>query len=429
MNVLVIGNGGREHCIIWKLSKSSKVKNLYNMPGNGGIQELSIIYPHSDWSKIDELIKFIEGNSIDLTVIGPEAPLVKGIVNGLNLNGKLAFGPSCQAALLEGSKIWCKEFLNRNSIPTAQFKAFTQYIDAEKYIKDRYRENKDLILVIKADGLAAGKGVFISKSKSEAIESIQIIMTEKKFGAAGEKIIIEEYLNGTEVSLLVFTDGKTVLPMVTAQDYKQAYDHHQGPNTGGMGCISPSPIMTPQLQDKILNKVIYPTINGLQKEGIQYIGVLYAGLMLKENEPFVLEYNCRFGDPETQVILPRLKTDLLDIFMACVEQKLDKIKIDWDNRSALCVVLASGGYPAEYKTGYPITGLDKFSVQKDEMKDILIFHAGTDYCNGKYITSGGRVLNIIALDKDIPSARNRVYKAIREIHFENIYYRTDIGKI
>lgn len=433
MNILVIGGGGREHAIVWKLSQLSKVNKLYCMPGNGGIGELAELNSYSHWAQIGELVTYIERNNIDLTVVGPEAPLVKGVVDGLKQNGKKAFGPNCKASLLEGSKVWCKDFLKRHKISTADYRVFKEYSEAEKYVKDRYvgfssnSTMQDLKLVIKADGLAAGKGVFIIQSAEEGIKALQQCMVEKIFGDAGKQVVIEECLEGREVSLLAFTDGKTIIPMVSAQDYKRAYDHDEGPNTGGMGCISPSPILTPALQDKIMKKVMYPTLEGLQRDKIIYIGVLYAGLMLVDDEPYVLEFNCRFGDPETQVILPRLKTDLLEIMLACVEQKLDQIKIEWEDNAAVCVVLASGGYPGEFKKGYPITGLENFPMNTKDTNPLLVFHAGTDYRNGKIVSMGGRVLNVVAVDKDIPTARKRVYEAIPQIQFEKMQYRGDIG--
>lgn len=430
MNILLIGSGGREHAIAWKLVQSPQVENLWCMPGNAGIGQIAKLHKTGHWSQAGELNHFIETNQIDLTVVGPEAPLVKGLVDSLNANGKKAFGPNMAASQLEGSKIFSKDFLKRHNIPSADYRVFEDFKEAEDYVQSRF-ENPDnpadFKLVIKADGLAAGKGVFICKTMDEAFSGLSQCMAEMVFGDAGKKVIVEECLEGREISLLAFTDGQTIVPMVTAQDYKRAFDNQEGPNTGGMGCISPSPVMTPELQETIMKTVMIPTIAGLTSEGITYKGVLYAGLMIVDGTPYVLEFNCRFGDPETQVILPRLKTDLVDIMMACIEGNLDSLKIEWDSRAAVCVVLASGGYPGPFRKGLPISGLEDFNPKDSDPEAVMVFHAGTIWEGKQIVTNGGRVLNVVALENSIPAARDKVYKALRKIHFDKMHHRKDIG--
>ena len=431
-NVLVIGSGGREHAIVWKLKQSSQVGQVFVLPGNAGIGQIAELTQNLFWEKTDQLLSFIQDHQIEFVAVGPEVPLTKGLVDTLTAHGIKTFGPSAQAAQLEGSKIFCKDFLKRHGIPTASYQVFTEFVPAQEYLYEQFsqqKNNPDFKLVIKADGLAAGKGVIIAKTENEAVHALNLMMAELAFGDAGRKVVIEECLVGKEVSLLAFCDGKTIAPMVPAQDYKRALDHDEGLNTGGMGCISPSPIMTPELQELIMQSVMIPTMEGLQKDGIEYKGVIYAGLMIVDGKPIVLEYNCRFGDPETQVILPRLKTDLLDIMTACVDGTLGQMTVEWDTRAAVCVVLASGGYPGAYKKDIPITGLDHFPPQDATTDKIIVFHAGTDMTNGTFVTHGGRVLNMVALEKDIPTARDKVYRAIRKIHFSHMHHRNDIGVI
>ncbi|MDI6782873.1 MAG: phosphoribosylamine--glycine ligase [bacterium] len=383
MKILVIGGGGREHALVWKLAQSRQVVQLYAIPGNAGIAQLAECVNISLKDNYDQLAEFVEKNQIDLTVVGPEAPLVEGIVDYFQSRGLAIFGPCRAAAQLEGSKCWAKEFMTRHNLPTAKYKVFNNLDEAVKYVS-----TIPMPTVVKADGLAAGKGVLICKTQDEAIKAVDLIMSERAFGAAGDRIIIEDCLVGKEVSMLAFTDGTTIVPMVTAQDYKRALDNDIGLNTGGMGSISPSPNVTPELANKIYDKVLVPTICGLNKDGIRYVGVVYAGLMVVEEEPYLLEYNCRFGDPETQVILPRLKTDLVEIIRACLANKLDEINIEWDENSAVCVVLASGGYPGKYETGYEIIGLNKsaflgesyevISLDKLNLSEsLIVYHAGT----------------------------------------------------
>ncbi|MCX7723851.1 MAG: phosphoribosylamine--glycine ligase [Thermodesulfovibrio sp.] len=418
MKVLVIGSGGREHAIIWKLAQSRVVDKIYCAPGNAGISEIAecIEVENKDFSA---LVDFVKYEWIDLTVVGPEEPLAKGIVDVFQKEGRRIIGPTKLAAQIESSKVFAKEFMKRHKIPTAEYKVFTSYTHAEEYIR-----LKGTPIVIKADGLAAGKGVFVCQNYEEAFEALRLIMKEKVFGAAGDKVVIEEFLSGKEASYLVFTDGKNTIPMVTSKDHKRLLDNDEGPNTGGMGTFSPNPIITPELEKEILETIINPTIKGLKQEGIVYKGILYAGLMIVNNKPYVLEFNCRFGDPETQVILPRLETDLVDIFMAISEQKLNKVEVKWKSDASLCVILASEGYPGKYKKGVPITGLEMVK----NIKDLFVFHAGTKFNEeGKIVTNGGRVLGVTALGKDIKEARQKVYSAIELIKFEGMQYRKDIG--
>ncbi|GAQ94950.1 phosphoribosylamine--glycine ligase [Thermodesulfovibrio aggregans] len=418
MKVLVIGSGGREHAIVWKLAQSRVVDKIYCTPGNAGIAQIAecVEIENKDFS---DLIDFVKYEWIDLTVVGPEDPLAKGIVDAFEKEKRKIIGPTKAAAQIESSKVFAKEFMKRHKIPTAEYKIFTSYTHAEEYIR-----MKGTPIVIKADGLAAGKGVFVCQNYDEAVNALKLIMKEKIFGAAGEKVVIEECLQGKEVSYLVFTDGKTIIPMVTSKDHKRLLDNDEGPNTGGMGTFSPNPIITPELEREILETIIKPTVKGLKQEGIPYRGILYAGLMIVNGKPYVLEFNCRFGDPETQVILPRLETDLVDIFMAIAEQKLNKVDVKWSNKASLCVVLASEGYPGKYKKGIPIKGLDMIK----DLKDVIVFHAGTKFNEeGIIVTNGGRVLGVTALGNDLQEARQKAYSAVGLINFEGMQYRKDIG--
>jgi phosphoribosylamine---glycine ligase len=370
MKILVIGSGGREHAIVSKLSQSRQVDKLYAIPGNAGIAELAECVNISLKDGFTKIAEFVVKNQIDLTVVGPEVPLTEGIVDYFQTKGLAIFGPSKSAAQLEGSKVWSKQFMTRHGLPTANYKIFNNRDEAVQYVS-----TIKMPTVVKADGLAAGKGVLICKTQNEAIQAIDLIMSERAFGAAGERVIIEDCLIGKEISMLAFTDGTTIVPMVTAQDYKRALDNDQGLNTGGMGSISPSPNVTPELAKKIYDRILVPTIQGLNKDGIQYVGIIYAGLMVVDGEPYLLEYNCRFGDPETQVILFRLKTDLVDIILACLANKLDRINIEWDNQAAVCVVLASGGYPGKYETKHEIIGLNTLNLSDS----LFVYHAGTSF--------------------------------------------------
>lgn len=416
MKVLVIGGGGREHAIIWKLSQSRRVDKIYCMPGNAGISEIAeCIDVHND---LEALLDFVKYEWIDLTIVGPEDPLSKGIVDLFEKDGRKIIGPNKMAAMLEASKVFAKDFMRRYGIPTAEYRVFTSYLHAEDYV--RVKGNP---IVIKADGLAAGKGVFVAKTVDEAIEALRLIMKERVFGDAGERVIVEDFLNGEEASFMAFCDGKTVIPMVSSQDHKRVYDNDEGPNTGGMGAYSPAPVITEEIEKIVMNKIMLPVIRGMRSEGIKYKGILYAGLMIKNGFPYVLEFNCRFGDPETQPVLTRLKTDLIDISFAIIEERLSEMELEWRTEASVCVVLASRGYPGKYEKGKVIDGIDKLKG----LNDLYVFHAGTGFNNGDLVTSGGRVLGVTALGKDIKEARDRVYNAIKEIHFDGMHFRRDIA--
>ncbi|GMT47859.1 MAG: phosphoribosylamine--glycine ligase [bacterium] len=417
MKVLVIGGGGREHAIVWKLAQSPRVDKIYCSPGNAGISEIAECID-IDISDHESLLDFVKYDWIDLTIAGPEDPLTKGIVDKFEREGRRCLGPVKDAAGLEASKVFAKEFMRNYNIPSAEYKTFTSYIHAEEHVR-----MKGAPIVIKADGLAAGKGVFVAKTVDEAISALRLIMKEKAFGPAGDRVVVEECLEGEEASYLVFTDGKTILPMASSQDHKRVYDNDEGPNTGGMGAYSPAPVITPEVEKKIMDRVMKPAIRGLKKEGIKYKGILYAGIMLRDGEPYVLEFNCRFGDPETQPILTRLDSDLLEISMAITDEKLSDISLEWRPEASVCVVAASGGYPGKYETGKVITGLDDVK----QMEDTVVFHAGTAYDGQDIVTAGGRVLGVTALGKDIKEARDRAYEAIGKIHFEGMHYRKDIA--
>ena len=417
MKVLVIGSGGREHALVWKIMQSPKVSQVYCAPGNAGISKLAQ-YINIDADSIEKLVDFAQEEKIDLTVVGPELPLSKGIVNEFNRKGLRIFGPSKEAAEIESSKVFSKYLMKKYNIPTANYEVFQNSEKAFDYIKQQ-----TFPLVIKADGLAAGKGVFIVKNLDQAGDALNTLMKKKTFGEAGRQIVIEEFLEGEEVSILAFCDGKTVVPMVSSQDHKKIFDNDQGPNTGGMGAYSPVPFYPDEFEKGVLEEILKPTVEGLRSEGREYKGVLYAGLVLTKEGPKVLEFNARFGDPETQVILPRLKTDLIDILNAVIEETLHKINIEWEDNAAVCVVVASGGYPGKYPKGKVISGLEGL----EKMKDIVVFHAGTKLQDGKVITSGGRVLGITARDETISKAKERAYKGVKEIYFEDMYYRKDIA--
>ena len=417
MKVLVIGSGGREHTLVWKITQSPKVSKVYCAPGNAGISRLAQCV-NIDADSIEKLVDFAQKEKIDLTVVGPELPLSRGIVNEFNQQGLRIFGPSKEAAEIESSKVFSKYLLKKYNIPTANYQVFQ---NIEKALDDIKKQT--FPLVIKADGLAAGKGVFIVKNLSQAKDALNALMEEKKFGEAGRQVIIEEFLEGEEVSILAFCDGKTVIPMVSSQDHKKIFDNDLGPNTGGMGAYSPVPFYPDEFEKRVLEEILKPTVKGLQNEGKEYKGVLYAGLILTKEGPKVLEFNARFGDPETQVILPRLKTDLIDILNAVIDSTLHKINIQWEDNAAVCVVVASGGYPEKYQKGKVISGLEKL----EKMKDMIAFHAGTKFQEGRVVTSGGRVLGITAWDETISKAKEKAYKGVNEIYFEDMYYRKDIA--
>ena len=417
MRVLVIGSGGREHCLVWKIARSDRVKEIFCAPGNGGTNALArnIRIALDDISALGD---FAQEKRIDLTVVGPELPLVKGIVDEFQRRGLRVFGPRRQLALLEGSKVFAKETMAKFSLPTANFRIFSDGKQASNFIC-----RKGAPVVLKADGLAAGKGVFVCNSIEEAQSALKIIMVEKRFGPSGERVVVESCLEGEEASILAFSDGKNIVPLASSQDHKRIYDGDRGRNTGGMGAYSPAPVVTDEIEQKVNSEILQPLISGLNKEGKTYIGMLYVGLMLSEGGPKVLEFNVRFGDPETQAILPRLKSDLTEAMVATIEGNLDKIGLVWDRRPCICVVIASGGYPGNYEKGKEIFGLDKAA----KLEDTVIFHAGTKKEGERYFTSGGRVLNIAALGEDLEKARTRAYQAIEKINFEKMYFRRDIG--
>ncbi|MCT4598898.1 MAG: phosphoribosylamine--glycine ligase [Vallitalea sp.] len=417
MNILVVGSGGREHAIIWKLSQSDRVDKIYCAPGNAGISQLAECVDISA-TDIENLVSFAKNTNIDLTIVGMDDPLMLGIVDAFEEADLKIFGPSKNAAIIEGSKIFSKELMKKYNIPTADYEIFHDPELADNYLK----QYNNYPVVIKADGLALGKGVLICNTYEEAYDAIKTIMIDKKFGDAGDKIVIEEFLQGPEVSVLSFCDGETIIPMVSAQDHKRALDGDQGLNTGGMGTFSPSKYYTDEIHKQCIETIFKPSLKAMKNEGRSFTGIMFFGLMLTEKGPKLLEYNARFGDPEAQVVLPRLKTDLVDIVEYAIDGKLNELEIIWDNKACVCVILASGGYPVKYEKGYEITGLNK---QKED--DILIFHAGTKIVNDKVVTNGGRVLGLTAIGDDIVQAREKAYEALKYIDFYKKQYRTDIG--
>ncbi|MCI8628527.1 MAG: phosphoribosylamine--glycine ligase [Firmicutes bacterium] len=418
MKILVVGGGGREHAIIWKLKQSSIVDKIYCAPGNAGISELAECVPISAM-EFDKLISFVKENDIDYTIIGMDDPLAGGIVDAFENANLKVFGPRKNAAILESSKAFAKNLMKKYNIPTGAYETFDNYEAAKIYL-----EKQDMPIVLKADGLALGKGVLICKTLEEAQQGLKEIMQEHKFGAAGNTVIIEEFLEGPEVSILSFCDGKTIIPMVSAQDHKRAFDNDKGLNTGGMGTFSPSKFYTNEMAKECMKTIFQPTVDAMLKENRPFVGIIYFGLMYTKNGMKVIEYNARFGDPETQVILPRLKTDLLDIMLACTNGTLDNMNIEWYNNAAVCVILASGGYPVSYTKGYEITGLQKIS----EKKNMIVFHAGTDKKGGKIVTSGGRVLGITGIGDNIDEAIKTAYEGVEIVNFNQKHFRTDIGK-
>ena len=417
MKVLVIGSGGREHALVWKLSQSPRVDKIFCTPGNAGISEIAECLDIKT-DDIGALVNFAKYEMIDLTVVGPEAPLTAGIVDAFVKEDRRIFGPDKLGAQLEGSKVFAKEFMLKYGIPTAEYKTFTSYLHAKEYI-----QLKGAPIVIKADGLAAGKGVFVAASVEESIDALKLIIKERAFGSAGDKVIVEQCLKGEEASFMVLTDGKTFIPLATSQDHKTVFDNDKGPNTGGMGAYSPAPIITESLEADIMKNIIKPVIKGLIKERINYRGIIYAGLMICDGKPYVLEFNCRFGDPEAQPVLMRLDSDLFDALKAASEGKLKDIKLSWKNDASVCVVLTSKGYPGSYEKGKVIKGLDSLKNRDD----LMVFHAGTSVDDKKFVTSGGRVLGVTALGKDIRSAKENAYQAVKKIHFDGMHYRKDIG--
>jgi len=416
MKILVIGNGGREHTIIYKLKQSPKVETIFASPGNGGILGIAQKAEIKNPNDFEEIKNWVKNNNIDITIVGPEAPLVDGIVDSFEKDGLKIFGPNKKAAQIEGSKSFSKYIMQKYNIPTADYKEFTSYKEAESYIKE-----STFPIVIKADGLAAGKGVLICQTETEAMDALKITMLDKKFGDSGNKIIIEDFMQGEEASILAFTDGETILPLIPAQDHKNIFEGDKGPNTGGMGAYAPAPVATQAIQKEAYEQILVPIIQGLKQEGIIYKGVIYAGLMITKEGPKVVEFNCRFGDPEVQVVLPALENDFVDIIEAILNNNLKSQTLKWSNKSFACVVLASGGYPGTYEKNKLITGLDKIP------DDIIIFHAGTSKNKEQYFTNGGRVLDIVSSGENLQEALDKIYAAIPKIHFDGVYYRKDIG--
>jgi phosphoribosylamine--glycine ligase len=418
MKVLVVGSGGREHALVWKIAQSPRVKEVVCAPGNGGISRIArcIAIAADD---LEGLARFAQDEKIDLTVVGPELPLTMGIVDLFQKEGLTIFGASKGAAQLEGSKAFAKDLMKKYNIPSAEYRVFDDHDQAVAYIK-----KEGAPIVVKADGLAAGKGVFVAATVEEALEALDVIMVKRIFGEAGERAVIEECLVGEEASFIAFSDGEHVLPMASSQDHKPIFDDDQGPNTGGMGAYSPAPMVTPAVHDRIMSEIMIPTVKALAAEGHPYHGVLYAGLMINAGEPKVLEFNCRLGDPETQSIFMRMKGDLVPVMKACIDGGLAAVEIAWDPRTAVCVVMASQGYPGSYEKGKVIKGLEVV----EGMEGVYCFHAGTRVENGNYLTAGGRILGVTGLGKGIKEAMDVTYRAVAEITWDGAYFRTDIGE-
>jgi phosphoribosylamine---glycine ligase len=417
MKVLVVGSGGREHALVWKIAQSPKVTKIYAAPGNAGMAQLAECVPVKS-DDIPGLAAFAKSKNIDLTIVGPEGPLSLGIVDEFSKEGLRAFGPSGKAAEIEASKRFSKDLMKKHNIPTAEYGVFTDKAAAEAYVRE-----KGAPIVVKADGLAAGKGVVVAETVEEALKALDLIMTDKAFGAAGDRVVIEECLKGEEASFMAFSDGKTVVPMASSQDHKRVFDADKGPNTGGMGAYSPAPVVTKKLERKVMDTIMIPTVQAMEKEGRLFKGVLYAGLMINGEDAKVLEFNARFGDPETQPIMARLDTDLIEIIEAILAGSLAKIDIKWKADSAVCIVMASGGYPGSYAKGKVITGLDKAA----ERSGVVVFHAGTALRNGEVVTDGGRVLGVTGLGPVVAAAIDSAYAGVREISFEGAHFRRDIG--
>lgn len=418
MKVLVVGGGGREHALVRKIKESKKVDEIFCTPGNGGISYDAKCFDVAA-TDIDGVVNLAKEIKADLVVVAPDDPLVAGMVDALNEAGFKTFGPRANAAIIEGSKVFSKELMQKYNIPTAEYKVFDNAEEAIEYIKER----NEFPTVIKADGLALGKGVIIPENLDDAIAGVKEIMEDKIFGASGNNIVVEEFLTGPEVSVLAFTDGKCVKPMVSSMDHKRALDGDKGLNTGGMGTVSPNPYYTQEVAKKCMDKIFIPTINAMNNEGRTFKGCLYFGLMITPKGPKVIEYNCRFGDPETQVVLPRLKTDIVDIFEAIDNETLSDLDVEWSDDACACVIMASGGYPKSYPKGIEITGLSN-----GQLDGVTVYHAGTKIQDNQLVTSGGRVLGVTALGDTLENALKKSYDAVEKIHFEGAHYRHDIGK-
>jgi len=418
MRVLMIGGGGREHTLVWKIAQSPLVDKIYCTPGNAGISEIAECAKMDVEGPLEPMAQFAMDNKIDLTLVGPEDPLANGIVDHFESLGLRVFGPSKAAAEIEASKVYSKELMNKYGIPTAKSETFSDPEEAASYIREIGAP-----IVVKADGLAKGKGVIVCRELQEALDAVDTIMLEREFGDAGSKVLVEEFLEGEEASFIAFTDGKIIVPMSSSQDHKPIYDGDRGPNTGGMGAYSPAPVVTDEVNDLIVESVMRPTIAGMAAEGRPYKGVLYAGLMITDGKPKVIEYNARCGDPETQAVIPRLKSDIIPVIEACIDETLDTIQLEWTDNPAVCVVMASGGYPTKYEKGKIITGLDVAGA----MENVMVFHAGTAKQGDDVVTNGGRVLGVTALGNNIQDAISTAYEAVEKISFEKAYCRRDIG--
>ncbi len=416
MQVLVIGSGGREHALAWKAAQSASVEKVYCVPGNPGIAEIAECVA-MDICDNDALVAFAIENKIDLTIVGPEVPLANGVVDAFRAKGLAIFGPTQAAAQIEGSKSFAKDLMKKYGIPTAAFEVFTEAEAAKAYIVEQGAP-----IVIKADGLAAGKGVVVAMTLDEALEAVDMMMCDQAFGSAGCQVVVEEFLTGEEASILTFCDGTTIVPMISSQDHKRAYDNDEGPNTGGMGTYAPAPVVTADVLARVQKEILEPTVAAMKAEGMPYTGCLYAGLMITENGPKVIEFNARFGDPETQVVLPLLDSDMAEIMMACVNGNLADLDIQWKDGAAVCVVMAAGGYPQGYRKGDVISGLDKAAEL-----GAVVFHAGTAAKDGNIVTNGGRVLGVTAIGTDVQKAVDNAYAAVKSIHFDDVHYRNDIA--
>ncbi|WP_031515484.1 phosphoribosylamine--glycine ligase [Desulfofalx alkaliphila] len=415
MKVLVVGGGGREHALVWKIAQSPRVDKIYCAPGNAGIAQMAQCVDIQA-EDLDGLLDFAQKEKIDLTVVGPEAPLTIGIVDKFTQAGLRIFGPSKNAAQLEGSKALAKHFMLKHNIPTAKYAAFPNEREAMDYVR-----SKNKPLVVKASGLAAGKGVIICQYMADALDAVRRVLVDKEFGDAGNQVVIEECLEGQEVSVLAFTDGKTIIPMVPSQDHKRVFDDDKGPNTGGMGAYAPAPLYTPDLHEVVVRDILEPTIKGMANMGWPYKGIIYAGLMITADGPKVLEYNVRFGDPEAQPVLSLLDSDLVEIMEAVIDERLDQVEVKWKKGAAVCVVMAAQGYPGNYPKGDVITGLDKMP------ENVSVFHAGTAQKEGQIVTNGGRVLGVTAVGQDLPGAIDKAYQGVERIKFNGAHYRKDIG--
>ncbi|MBQ5832662.1 MAG: phosphoribosylamine--glycine ligase [Selenomonadales bacterium] len=416
MQVLVIGSGGREHALAWKAAQSASVEKVYCVPGNPGIAQIAECAP-MDIADNDALVAFALENKIDLTIVGPEVPLANGVVDAFRAKGLAIFGPTQAAAQIEGSKSFAKDLMKKYGIPTAAFEVFTDAEAAKAYIVEQGAP-----IVIKADGLAAGKGVVVAMTLDEALEAVDMMMCDQAFGSAGCQVVVEEFLTGEEASILTFCDGTTIVPMISSQDHKRAYDNDEGPNTGGMGTYAPAPVVTADVLARVQKEILEPTVAAMKAEGIPYTGCLYAGLMITENGPKVIEFNARFGDPETQVVLPLLDSDMAEVMMACVNGNLADLDIKWKDGAAVCVVMAAGGYPQGYRKGDVISGLDKAADL-----GATVFHADTAAKGGNIVTNGGRVLGVTAIGTDVLKAVDNAYAAVKSIHFDDVHYRNDIA--